>query len=171
MSKEMKLIMENWRNKIMSEQTKVDDIENPKSVEQLLGALKNKRVNVKKLLPLLQSDDSVGSAIKDIVDLIAVNPDKEAEINESIVDFLKNVAIDPEFALSGTPLGDKILKYAPATLALAFIGLKLASGDPEPFSDPETLKSIVNIIKKAGTSEELVTAAIETLQESKNENN
>ena len=73
-------------------------------------------------------------------------------------------------ALKGSPLGDKILKYAPATLALAFVALKMAGNDPAPLEDPETLKAITGILKSSSTSEELLGAAIETLEESKNEN-
>lgn len=172
MSKQMKVIMENWRKSVNeADQVKVDDIENPKGVAQLIGAIKNKNVDKRKLIDLLSKDDSVGAAIKDIATLISSSPDKEQEITEGIVDFLKNVAIDPEMALKGSPLGDKVLKYAPATLALAFVAMKLASNDPAPFEDPDTLKAIVNILKSSDTSEELLGAAIDTLEESKNEHN
>lgn len=170
MSNEMKVIMENWRRSIAEDdKVNVDDIENPKGVAELIGAINNKNVEKSKLLDLLSKDSSVGAAIKDLTNLIASNPDQEDAINESIVDFLKNVAIDPQMALKGSPLGDKILKYAPATLALAFVALKMAGNDPAPLEDPETLKAIMNILKSSDTSEELLGAAIETLEESKNE--
>lgn len=171
MSEQMKIIMENWRRSIdEADKTSVDDIENPKGVAQLIGAINNKNVDKSKLVRLLSKDNTVGAAIKDLTNLIASNPAEEEAINESIVNFLKNVAIDPKMALKGSPLGDKILKYAPATLALAFVALKLAGNDPEPLGDPETLKAITSIIKSSNTSEELLGAAIETLEESKNEN-
>jgi hypothetical protein len=171
MSKQMKVIMENWRRTIIeADETTVDDIENPKGVEQLIGAINNKNVNKSKLVNLLSKDDTVGAAIKDLTNLITSNPDQEEAINESIVDFLKNVAIDPKMALKGSPLGDKILKYAPSTLALAFVALKLAGNDPEPLGDPDTIKAITSIIKSSNASEDLLGAAIETLEESKNEN-
>ena len=172
MSKEMKVIMENWRKSVNeAEQVKVDDIENPKGVTQLVSAIKNKNVDNRKVADLLSNDASVAAAIKDITNLIASNPEKEQEINESIVDFLKNVAISPEMALKGTPLGDKILKYAPATLALAFVALKLASNDPAPFEDPETIRAFYNILKSNNTTEELLGAAIDVVEESNNEDN
>ena len=74
-------------------------------------------------------------------------------------------------ASKGTPLGDKILKYAPATLALSLVALKLAGNDPAPFEDPDTIKAMMNILKSSNTSEELLGAALETLEESKNEHN
>ena len=48
MSKQMKVIMENWRHSITEvDRVEVDDIENPKGVAQLIGAIKNKKVDNK----------------------------------------------------------------------------------------------------------------------------
>ena len=167
MSKEMKLIMENWRQSVFEAETKVDDIENPKGVAQLIAAIQANKINPDKLADILSQDTSVKSAIDDIASLIKQNPEQEDQITENILNFLKNVAINPAQAISGTPLGDKILKYAPATLALAFIALKLGSEGPKGLVDPDLMKMLSGIIKANNVTDELVTAAIETLEESK----